>query len=41
MRMTVRILAALMLLFGTWTITTQVAMAYPPNPCSEIDFDGE
>jgi len=41
MRMTIRMLAAIMLLLATWTITTQVAMAFPPNPCSEIDFDGE
>ena len=41
MRMTARIFAAIALLLATWTITTQSAMAYPPNPCSEIDFDGE
>jgi hypothetical protein len=42
MPMTARILAAIMLLLATSTVTTQVAMAFPPNPCSEIDFfDGE
>jgi hypothetical protein len=30
-----------MLLLVSWTIATQSAMAFPPNPCSEIDFDGE
>jgi hypothetical protein len=40
MPMNARILAAIMLLLATWTITTQSAMAYPPSPCSEIDFDG-
>lgn len=40
MRMITRVLAAIMLLCAISAITAQSAFAFPPNPCSEIDFDG-
>jgi hypothetical protein len=38
--MITRVLAAIMLLCAISAVTVQSALAFPPNPCSEIDFDG-
>jgi hypothetical protein len=38
--MITRVLAAITLLCAISAVTVQSASAFPPNPCSEIEFDG-